>query len=183
MSWSSSSNLGAIPHRLLRPPHQRVLQKALPHWIRDGDGWPPVHDGAYHDLSLQAPVATHSGIHFASSHSLCSHIVPITLFLRIIPVFDRARRRPGAVLPINARVHHDGSPRGAPWNQNTLQKTRTGKEFNLTRTIRHRRVSQASHVFGFLGYSEVVMPPCLAVALPCIKLPLARFSALAIHII
>ena len=74
-------------------------------------------------------------------------LYPITLFLRIIPVFDRARRPPSAVL------NHDGSPRGGrTMESETHSRKRTGKEFLLQPNLmRQQKAShwQASHVSGF----------------------------------
>jgi hypothetical protein len=41
-------------------------------------------------------------------------LYPSHYFYVLDQCFDRAKRPPGAVLPMNARVHHDGTPRGAP---------------------------------------------------------------------
>jgi hypothetical protein len=173
--WSSSSNLGAIPHPLLQSPHPRRSQRALPHWIRDRDGWPSVDDGAY---SLQAPVATHSRLRFSSSYSLCSHIVLITLFLRIIPGKAPARC---SVTHKRTRTSRWASSWCTIESEHSPEK-RDREGISITTQLdandSPQKASESSESrFGFLGYSEVLLPPCLAVALPCLALPLARSSA------
>lgn len=87
----------------------------------------------------------------------------MTLFLRIIPVFDWARRPPCAVFTLERTRTSRWIP---SWCTMESEK-RTGKELllqqtNLTRTTRHTRRVKASHV-QFSAIRRSSLPrPCLA---------------------
>jgi hypothetical protein len=93
-------------------------------------------------------------------------LYPSHYFYVLYRCFDRERRPPGAVLPKNARVHHDGSPR-APWNQKPHRKgISITTQLDANDSPQKASQSESRSVFGYSEGRAASLPPCLALACP-----------------